>query len=175
MADLRSESQLLSKDELTLVEKTHNPQLAELSDGELSKIYKLLRDRRDKARDTADRQKREMRGKAEPKGTRAARDNTGTHSKRDLLADALLRLDEEIKRREQKSSRHTLIDNAKRALEMRRASETKTAPAPPGSVPRSAKSKPKKAQITSSAPKNPAKAGAVSQHTKNLQAKKDAR
>ena len=60
----RSGSQLLSKDELTLVEKTHNPQLAELSDGELSKIYKLLRDRRDKARDTADRQKR---GKAEPK------------------------------------------------------------------------------------------------------------
>ena len=116
-----------------------------------------------------------MRGKAEPKGTRAARDNTGTHSKRDLLADALLRLDEEIKRREQKSSRHTLIDNAKRALELRRASETKTAPAPPGSVPRSAKSKPKKAQITSSAPKNPAKAGAVSQHTKNMQAKKDAR
>ena len=172
MADLRSESQLLSKDELTLVEKTHNPQLAELSDGELSKIYKLLRDRRDKARDTADRQKR---GKAEPKATRAARDNTGTHSKRDLLADALFRLDEEIKRREQKSSRHTLIDNAKRALEMRRASETKTTPAPPGLVPRSAKSKPKTAQITSSAPKNPAKAGAVSQHTKNMQAKKDAR
>ena len=42
MADLRSESQLLSKDQLTLVDKTHNPQLAELSDGELSKIYKLL-------------------------------------------------------------------------------------------------------------------------------------
>ena len=41
MADLRSEWQLLSKNELTLVEKTHNPQLAELSDGELSKIYKL--------------------------------------------------------------------------------------------------------------------------------------
>ena len=172
MADLRSESQLLSKDELTLVEKTHNPQLAELSDGELSKIYKLLRDRRDKAGDTADRQKR---GKAEPKATRAARDNTGTHSKRDLLADALFRLDEEIKRREQKSSRHMLIDNAKRALEMRRASETKTTPAPPGLVPRSAKSKPETAQITSSAPKNPAKAGAVSQHTKNMQAKKDAR
>jgi hypothetical protein len=175
MTDLRSETRLLSKDELALVEKTHNPTLAELSDGELSKIHKLLRDRRDKARGIADRQKREMRGKADPKGARPAGDNTGTHSKRDVLAEALSRLNEELKRREQKSSRHTLIDNAKRALEMRRASKIKTTPAPPGSAVPSAKSKAKKAQTTDGAPKNPAKAGAVSQHTKNMQAKKDGR
>jgi len=55
----QQERQLLRRDELTLVEKTRNPQLAELPDSELAKIYKLLRDRRDKARQTADRQRRE--------------------------------------------------------------------------------------------------------------------
>jgi hypothetical protein len=54
--------QLLSKDELTLVETTHNPQSAELADSELVKIHQLLRERRDKAHQTADRQQREMRG-----------------------------------------------------------------------------------------------------------------
>jgi len=169
----RDESQFLSKDELALVEKTHNPHLAELSDSELSKIYKLLRDRRDKARDIADRQQREMRGKAEPKGARSARDNTGTHSKKDLLGDAMFRLDEEVKRREHNSSRQPLIESAKRALEMRRAIEAKTAHPQLKSAPQSKKSKPKKAQIKTSAPKDPAKAGAVSQHTKNMQAKRD--
>jgi hypothetical protein len=86
----QQERQLLRRDELTLVEKTHNPQLAELPDSELAKIYKLLRDRRDKARQTADRQRREMRGKSEPKGSRPAPDNTGTHHKKDLLGEAMV-------------------------------------------------------------------------------------
>ena len=169
----RQESQLLSKDELALIEKTHNPQLAKISDGDLSKIHKLLRDRRDKARDTADRQQREMRGKSDPRGVRPARDNTGTHSKKDLLGQAIFRLDEEVKRREHSSSRQPMIDSAKRALEMRSANEDKTANLQPVSVPQSRKTRPKKAQIPTRAPKNPAMIGAVSQRTKNMQAKRD--
>ena len=171
----QQERQLLNKDELTLVENTHHPMLAELSDAELTKIHKLLRDKRDKARQTADRQRREMRGKSNPKGTRPARDNTGTHHKKDLLAEALFRVDEELKRREQKLSRQPLIDNAKRALELRRANQAKAAAPEMKPATKSTKAKPKTAQIKSRAPKNPAKAGAVSQHTKNMQAKRDAK
>jgi hypothetical protein len=58
---------------------------------------------------------------------------------------------------------------------MRRASEAKTAHTQPVSAPKSAKTNLKKAQIPTRAPKNPAKVGAVSQHTKNMQAKRDAK
>jgi hypothetical protein len=70
---------------------------------------------------------------SDAKGTRAARNNTGTHS--DLL----------------NSNSATGLGTSVCEIET------------------------KKAHITSSAPKNPAKAGAVSQRTKNMQAKTDAR
>ena len=68
-----------------------------------------------------------------------------------------------------------MIDNAKRAFEMRQANEVKATHPQPASVPKSAKTSPKKAQIPTRAPKNPAMVGAVSQHTKNMQAKRDAK
>ena len=93
------------------------------------------------------------------------------------MEDALIGnlLDEELKRRDQKLSRQQLIDNAKRALELRRANEAKAAAPEMERATKTMKAKPKTAQIKSRAPKNPAKAGAVSQHTKNMQAKRDAK
>jgi hypothetical protein len=121
--DLKLERQLLNADEFALVEKTHHPILGGLAEKELADLVKLLRERRDRAQQIAARQHREARGKADPKGRRAATENAGTREKKDLLADALHRLDEEINLRKARATLQSLIDNAARALALRRSSE----------------------------------------------------
>jgi hypothetical protein len=125
---IKQERRLLGADELTLVEKTHHPALGLLPDRDLAELRKLVRERRDRAQDIAARQRRELRGK----GARAATDDSGTREKRDVLAAAMERLNKEVTRRQAKAARQALIDGAKRALELRRTSESKTARPPAG-------------------------------------------
>jgi hypothetical protein len=133
----KQERRLLGADELTLVEKTHHPTLGLLPDQDLAELRKLVRERRDRAQDIAARQRRELRGKAAPKGARAATDDSG----------------------------------AKRALELRRANEAKSA-RPSGRTANEGIN-PKSAPAYTL--RHPAKAGAISQHNKNMQAKRDSR
>ena len=168
---IKQERRLLGADELTLVEKTHHPALGLLPDPDLAELRKLLRERRDRAQDIAARQRRELRGKAAPKGARAATDDSGTREKRDMLAAALQRLNKEVSRREAKAARQALIDSARRALELRRANETNSA-RPSGRTANEGIN-PKSAPAYSL--RHPAKAGAISQHNKNMQAKRDSR
>jgi len=70
---IKQKRRLLGADELILVEKTHHPALGLLPDRDLAELRKLVRERRDRAHDIAARQRRELRGKAAPKGARAAR------------------------------------------------------------------------------------------------------
>lgn len=93
------EKRALSRDEQQLADQARNPALAELSDRELGDLVSLLRDRRNRARDIADRQRREARGKAEPAGASAAGGNEGTMSKHDYLGAALDRAMAERDRR----------------------------------------------------------------------------
>jgi hypothetical protein len=168
---LKHERRLLNADELSLVGKTHHPALGLLPGPELAELRKLVRERRDRAQTIAARQRRELRGKAAPQGVRAATGNEGTREKRDLLAAALQRLNKEVSRREAKAAREDLIGSAKRALELRRAARTATPPAPGDTAKEGIKPK--------DAPpyklRNPAKLGAVSQHNKNMQAKRDSK
>ncbi len=101
----RQERQLLSAEELVLVEQSHAPALKRLSDKELVALLKLVRERRDRTQQIAARQRREMRGKEGPKGARAAADDTGTRDKRDLLAAAVQRLIQEHTRRKASAAR----------------------------------------------------------------------
>lgn len=166
------ERRILSADELSLVEKTHHPVLGQLPDNDLTELRKLLRERRDRAKDIAARQRRELRGKAAPKGARPATGDYGMREKRDLLAAAVQRLNKEAARREAKAAKQELIDNAMRALELRRAADA-SAPRPfPGRTADegiSAKGAPAYSL------RNPAKLGAISQHNKNMQAKRDSK
>jgi hypothetical protein len=167
----KQERRLLGADELTLVEKTHHPALGLLPNQDLAELRKLVRERRDCAQDIAARQRRELRGKAAPKGARAATDDSGTREKRDVLAAALQRLNKEVTRRQAKAARQALIEGAKRALDLRRASESKTArpsgrTANEGITPKSA---------PPYTLRHPAKAGAISQHNKTMPAKRDSR
>jgi len=168
----KRERRMLGADELTLVEKTHHPGLGLLPDQDLAELRRLLRERRDRAQDIAARQRREVRGKAAPKGARAATDDSGTREKRAVLASALQRLNKEVARRQAKAARQALIDGARRALELRRAAETiATRPSPGRTANEGAN--PKSAPAYSL--RNPAKLGAISQHNKNMQAKRDSR
>lgn len=170
---LRSERQLLSAEEATLVENTHHPALGSISDKDLVELRKLVRERRDRSQQIAARQRRELRGKAAPRGTHAATDDTGTRMKRDLLAAAVRRLNKEAARREAKAAREFLIGSAKRALELRRANAGTAAHPASGRTPHDGF----RAKDTAMArpPRNPAKAGAIIQRAKVVQAKRDAR
>ncbi|MEJ0092569.1 MAG: hypothetical protein WDN46_03795 [Methylocella sp.] len=169
---LRHERQLLNVDEVALVAASHHPALGDLSDKELAELRKLVRERRERARQIAARQRREMRGKAEPRGARPVSDDTGSRGKRDVLAAAVQRLNKEAARREAKAARDALKDSAVRALELRRAREAKAKRPASGRTPgEGMKAKAK----TPRAPRNPAKAGEISSRTKSVQAKRDAR
>src|SRR5271163_2739838 len=98
----RQQRHLLSAAELALVEKTQQPILRTLSDKDLARLRKLVRERRDRTAQIAARQRRELRGKSSPKGARAATDDTGSRRKRDLLAAAVERLNKEATRRQAK-------------------------------------------------------------------------
>ncbi|MGL4543748.1 MAG: hypothetical protein ACRCUI_14690 [Polymorphobacter sp.] len=170
---LKSERKLVGADEVELLEKSHHPALGMLGETELADLRLLVRNRRDRAQTLAHQQRREARGKAEPRGARAASDNSGTLRKVDVLAGAMRRINAEVVRRQQKSARAAQIESAHRALAMRRAAQAAKPRPAAGQTPgvgmaATASSKAK-------AVRNPAKAGAVSQHTKNMQAKRDGR
>lgn len=167
----RDERQLLTSDEIALVEASHHPRLGEMPDKELHELRKHIRDRRDRARDIAARQRREMRGKADPRGARPAADNTGTREKRDVLAAAMQRINREATRREAKAARDAMKDSVSRALEMRRAREALASR--PGT--QTAREGMRVKDNSRGFQRNRAKLGAVSQHTKNMQAKRDGR
>ncbi|MGH6800250.1 MAG: hypothetical protein ACRECZ_02330, partial [Methylocella sp.] len=157
---------------LSLVEKTHHPALGLLPDRDLAELRKLVRERRDRAQDIAARQRRELRGKAAPKGARAATDDSGTREKRDVLAAAMQRLNKEVARRQAKAARQDLMKSAKRALELRHATEANaTRPSPGRAADEGINPKGAPAYTL----RNPAKLGAVSQHNKNMQAKRDSK
>lgn len=95
----KTERRLLTQSETEIVEPTHYPAICSFSGDELQDRRRLLRDYRDKARDVASQQRREMRGKGQARGAVPARDNTGTRMKQQIFAQALKRVKKEIARR----------------------------------------------------------------------------
>jgi hypothetical protein len=119
---MRDEVRALSDDELELVVKTHIPIVLDLSDAELGELLKQVREKRKRARDIANRQRREMRGKAERPGAAPSRDNTGSKHKAAVLAGALKRLNNEKERRERRSGQSEQVRVARKALQLKRPS-----------------------------------------------------
>jgi hypothetical protein len=102
----KTEHRILAESEREIVERTHYPAICNLSQEDLAETRRLLRTYRDKARDIAQQQRREMRGKAEPRGGAAARDNAGTVTKQQVFAQALKRVNRESGRAGAGRSRH---------------------------------------------------------------------
>jgi len=95
----KEEERFLSKDEQEFVSKSHHPEVKNLGDSELADLVTRLRERRDRAREIAQRQRREMRGKSAPSGAKASADNTGSREKAAIIAAALKRVSKERERR----------------------------------------------------------------------------
>ncbi len=168
---LRHERRVLNADEIALVEASHHPGLGALSDKDLAELRKHVRERRDRARDIAARQRREMRGKAAPHGVRPVAEDAGSREKRDVLAAAMQRLNAETTRRAEKAARDSMKDSLTRALEMRRAREARTARPDSQTANEGMRVK----SSGNGFLRNRAKLGEVSQHNKNTQAKRDSR
>ena len=120
----KEEARALNADEHELVEKSHHPALQEMPDNELSNLVKLMRERRDKANAQANRHRREMRGKAAPKGAMPSKGDEGSKLKVAVLAMAMRRLNTEVERRRRMAASTSLVENARRAMAMKQAGET---------------------------------------------------
>lgn len=119
----KEEARALNADEKELVEKSHHPELQDITDEELPKLAKQLRERRNKARDLAHQRRREIRGKSTPRGATASRADDGSRIKLAVLANAMRRINGEIERRRSMSASNELIANAQKALELKKAGD----------------------------------------------------
>lgn len=166
------ERSLLSHDEYEMIRVTHHPAIYELDRDELQAARRRLRDTRDKERTLARQKRREMRGKAEPRG----RSFPGTAEKPQLrkrvFAAALKRLNKEFSRVRKLEARAELTKAARHALALRRAAEDVHHPAPGDTANRGMQSLPSKRRR---AGVHPSKVGSVSQATKAAQAARDSR
>lgn len=117
----KQEERALTNEERDLVARTHHPQVQELSDRDLADLVKLVRERRDRARGEASRQRREQRGKAAPKGTTPAAGDAGTQVKHQVLANAVRRLNSERSRRDRMSTKTDMVTAARKALALKKA------------------------------------------------------
>ena len=102
----RNEERLLNDGELELVVKSRHPVLKTLSDQEVSQLVGLLRERRDRAQQIANRQRRGVRGKG---GSASSFDqaDAGNRQKAGVLAEALSRANKERARRQEGGSSAT--------------------------------------------------------------------
>ena len=165
----KSERRALSQDEHELIDRTHRPALTALQPDELAQLTTLVRERRDRARDIAHRQRRQTRGKDRGRSAAPEHADAGNRRKAAILGEALARLAEERSRR---SARSDLIANARKALAMKRAAAR--ASRPPSGRTAKAGMKPK-AKKRVERIGSPMEAGRVSQFVRDAQAKRDAR
>jgi hypothetical protein len=122
----KEEARALNAEERDFVEKSHHPALQDLSDEDLSNLVKLVRERRDKAKTQANQRRREMRGKAAPKGATPSKSDDGSKAKLAVLAMAVRRLNSEIERRRRMMAAVAQVESAQKALAMKRANDEKS-------------------------------------------------
>lgn len=169
---ISTERRLLTEAEFGLVAQTHYPQICGLGQDELGALARQLREYRRKAQSIARQQRREMRGKAEPRGTRPARDNSGTTVKAQILSDALQRVNSERARQRRAEARASQSDYARRALELKRANRVLHHPQSGRTAGRGLQPNPSERRTVES---DPREVGRVSQFVKAAQARRDSR
>lgn len=159
------ERRLMNDEEYTLVEQTRYPVLGKLEDAALKELTQRLRERRDRARDIAHRQRRDVRGKGR-QATAFEKKDAGNRQKARVLAEALTRINSERTRRKAEELRA----NAHRAFALRQGSEASARP-DAGRTPR--KGMHKNASSRRDRIVRPMDVGRVSQAGKRAQAVRD--
>ena len=159
---------LLSVIERQMVEQSRSLEPGQLSPSELQDLITRLRSARDRARRIARQQKREIRGKADPKGVTPARENAGTEAKAEILVEALKRVSDALR----KLKAPTSTELMRKAIAMRRAAPAPQYPCGGSAASKGMQSKPSHRQTVKS---DPREVGRVSQAGKISQAKRDRR
>ncbi len=116
----RQAERLLTADEWQLVQKSHHPAIQSLSDADLSDLAKRIRERRDRAQSEAHRQRREIRGKADPKGAKAVSKDSGTRAKLEVLAMGVRSVNTEQSRRSRMRDKIRMVESMRAALARRK-------------------------------------------------------
>ena len=168
----KQEARALSADERELVAKSRPPALQSLTDTQLATLLKRTRERRNRARTVADRQRRELRGKARARGAMPSKADEGSRLKLSVLTTALERLDAETQRRRRVKAKTSLVATARKALALKQ----KAGRAPSPSASRSASTGTRgKARITVKDHVPRSTRGRVRKQVARAQAKRDAR
>ena len=171
--DTSAEDRLLDKAELEMVSATRFPAIDGKSKEELKALVHRLRQAHGRAQDIGARQRREIRGKADPHGAKPATDNVGTVGKAQVLLDAIHRLDEELSRREEaETGKPSPAEFARRALEMKMASPMSSHPDAGRTAATGMKAKKRTEEFEGGTTRK--EVGRVSQAGKVAQARKDA-
>jgi hypothetical protein len=159
------EDRLLTVAERAMVAQTRPPGIDKKTKAELQALAKRLRESRDRARAIGSQQKREMRGKATPKGATPARANAGTEAKTQVLVDALKRVTAALRK----------LNAPKPADVLRKALAKKNATPPHHPEPGRTASKGMQPKVSSrrTVKADPREIGRVSQAVKVAQAKRD--
>jgi hypothetical protein len=160
---------LLSHEEWVLVETTLRPKVSEVAEADLRAAGRQLRTLHNRERDLSRAKRRVARGKAEPRGGSFPGTYARPAERTQVFAQALIRVNDEIVRREGVAARTAMLEGqqrvlaAKRAAPSRRPANNPTAGTGPSSIPNSKR--------TTRVPG--AKVGSVSQQGKRSQARKD--
>lgn len=167
MSDARdSDDRLPSAGERELVDAAQPAALAARSRAELQALAGRLREARDRARGIAHRQRREMRGKSEPRGTAPARDDTGSIAKTEVLVAALRQVTLALRR----LNRPTQADLSHKAMAAKQAARVEHHPDAGRTASPGLQSKPSKQRTVRM---DPREIGRVSQAGKRAQARRD--
>jgi hypothetical protein len=160
---------LLSHEEWTLVEQTLRPKVAEVAEADLRAAGRQLRGLHDKERDLGRAKRRAARGKAEQRGGSFPGTYARPAERTQVFAQALIRVNDEIVRREGVAARAAMLDGQLRVLAAKRAAPSRR-PANSPTAGTGASPKPSSRRET----RVPgAKVGSVSQQGKRAQAKRD--
>jgi hypothetical protein len=117
----RTESKLLTHEELQMVRLTHHPAIYEPDLKELTAIQGRLRNERAKLRTLVNRSRRVHRGKPDARDDKAPANAQHLAERKQIFAKALRRVSKEIKRQQKFAANAALQASAQRALASRRA------------------------------------------------------
>jgi hypothetical protein len=168
----KQEARALTADERDLVAKSRPPALQALTDAQLATLLRRTRDRRNRARTVAQRQRREIRGKAAARGATPSKADEGSKLKLSVLTTALQRLDAETQRRRRTKAKTSLVASAKKALALKQKAGRA---ATPSSLPSADTGLRGKARVTVKSHVPPSTRGRVRKQVARAQAKRDAR
>jgi hypothetical protein len=164
------ERSLLSHEEYETIRVTHHPAIHAIGRDGLDEVRSRLREMRDRERTLARQKRREVRGKADPRGESFPGTADRPLRRKQVFAGALKRVNKEIGRIHRLEARAALTAAARRALALRRSGEETHHPWAGDTARHGMRPTPSQRTETSV---RPGTVGSVSQATKTAQAIRD--